>query len=116
MRGAGLLSVCSGVECCPVVKEDHNAPRGRRTFYEAISNRAEAADRLEAVKRFSTDGDVSCCRCRWGGGVGRKPARVTQKQQQPIIPFTDNGASRLLLLIGLFGSGWRRRTQVSNED
>lgn len=65
-----MLSVCSGVECCPVVKEDHNAPRGRRTFYEAISNRAEAADRLEAVKRFSTDGDVSCCRCRWGGGLG----------------------------------------------
>lgn len=65
--------MCSAVECCPAVKEDHNAPRGRRTFYEAISNRAEAADgkekiKRQAVKRFSTDGDVSCCRCRSRGG------------------------------------------------
>lgn len=42
--------------------------------------------------------------------------RVGQTQQPAIIPFTDNEASRLVLLIGLFGSGWRRQTQVSNED
>lgn len=55
MREAGWLSVCSGVECCPAVKEDHNAPRGRRTFYEAISNRAEAADGEEKNKTAGSE-------------------------------------------------------------
>lgn len=49
------MSVRSGVECCPAVKEDHNAPRGRRTFYEAISNRAEAADGEEKNKTAGSE-------------------------------------------------------------
>lgn len=51
------------VGCCPAVKEDHKAQRGRGTFYEAISNRVEEADKKikikrEAVRRFSTDRDL----------------------------------------------------------